>query len=86
MYQLETYFDRAAVTTPFCAGVSDVLFAFDRGGVLAAVEKYPELLTDRGEAAFRVAVLLMEQMCPGRLAQLVTRSAASIQAIREALA
>ena len=71
---------------PVMAGVAEVIFARDRDAVLAAVERQPELLTDRGDAAFRIALMMTEMTSPGRLADTVRRAQASVQAIREARA
>jgi hypothetical protein len=86
MRELHQFLAETAESTPVCAGVSDVIFAGDRDAVLTAVKRYPELLTDRGDAAFRMAALMTAMMSPGRLTDVVQRARADIQAIREASA
>ena len=86
MAGLRQYLERTAETTPVCAGVSDVIFARDRDAVLMAVEQYPELLTDRGDAAFALASMMAASTSPGRVSEIVDRARASVQAIREARA
>jgi hypothetical protein len=73
-----------AQTEPFMAGVGAVFFARDRDAVYAALRDYPELLTDRGNAAFELAAGWMELVSPGRLTDMVKRAGADVQAIREA--
>ena len=64
-------------------GVLAVLLAPDRDGILAAIQKYPELLTDEGSALFRDAVIFSQQLGVPRVIEQVKLRQAEVQAIRE---
>jgi hypothetical protein len=70
------------VVTRLAEGVLAVLLGSERD-VLAAIEQYPELLTDRGSALFRDVVIFSQQLGAPRVIELVKRRQAKVQAIRE---
>jgi hypothetical protein len=74
----------AQTSMPIAAGISAVIFAPDRDRLLAAIEDYPELLTDPGSAAFEAVALMTTMLGEARVTEAVQRSQASVQAIAEA--
>jgi hypothetical protein len=78
--------EQLARTTPLSVGVWAVLSAPDRDGFLAAIERYPELLTDKGEAGLRIVELFTVQLDVPRVTEWVKRTQAAVQAVREARA
>jgi hypothetical protein len=84
LYHFNELINSLAQTEPLIGGVGAVVFARDRDAVHAALREYPELLTDRGDAAFEMAVFWMKKVSPGRLTDMVKHAQADVRAIREA--
>jgi hypothetical protein len=71
-------------STPVAAGVSAVMSAPDRDAFLAAIEQYPQLLTDDGDNAFEYIATVLQLMNAPRVIQWVRTGQAEVRAVREA--
>jgi hypothetical protein len=76
--------DQIAHNTPLAGGVSAVLTAPDRDAFLAAIERYPGLLTDEGDKAFDFAAISSQLFGVPAVTEWVRRGQTAVQAVREA--
>lgn len=81
---IRDYLDQIEGNTPVACGISEALYAPDRGALLSAIDRYPDLLTDKGAAFFEVVALFTEMLGEPRVTAAVRDRQAVVQAIREA--
>jgi hypothetical protein len=78
------YLDQIRGETPVAQGVYEALSAANRDELHAAIERCPDLLTDKGAAMFDVAALFTEMLGEPRVTSAIRQRQAAVQAIREA--
>jgi hypothetical protein len=81
---IRNFLTRVKGQNSITAGAYEVFFASDRDGLLAAIERCPELLTDQGAAFFEVVTLMAQMLGEPRVTEAIRDRQASVQAIREA--
>jgi hypothetical protein len=84
MAGVRDYLNQIKGNTPVAAGISEVLFAADRDELLAAIERCPDLLTDKGAAGFELVATMAAVMGGPRVTEAIRQRKATVEAIREA--
>ena len=83
---IESILDQWARNSPIAVGVHAVLLAKNRDDLHAAIERYPDVLTEQGAATFRAVALFAELLGEPRVVAAIRECEADVEAIREARA